>query len=80
MGIEKYLVPMIGKGANICFDCANACGGCPWSEIDPKTDRPRFDPVPGWTAFPIVHQYTDGKYKREIHTYRIFECPQFVRG
>lgn len=80
MGIEQYLVPSIGQWTNICFDCANACGGCSWTEIDPETDKPRFEPVPGWKAKPIVHRYTDGKYKREIRTYCIFKCPQFARG
>ena len=39
-------------GANICFDCENACGDCEWSEIDPITKYPRFAPVRGWTAEP----------------------------
>lgn len=80
MGVEQYLVIVSGQRANICFDCANACGGCSWSEIDPETERPRFEPVPGWTAFPIVHKYMDKKYKRETRTYRIVACPKFVRG
>ena len=39
--------------ANKCIDCANAYGGCPWTEIDPETGKPKFEPVPGWTAKPV---------------------------
>ena len=28
----------------LCWDCANACGGCEWSRS--------FRPVPGWSASP----------------------------
>ena len=27
-----------------CWDCANACGGCEWSD--------HLEPVPGWDATP----------------------------
>lgn len=49
--IEKYFV-LYKTRTNICFDCQNACGGCCWSEIDPITGKPRFQPVPGWKAKP----------------------------
>lgn len=49
MSLEEYLVP-VQDHANICFDCANACGGCSWSELDAETGLPRFAPVPGWTC------------------------------
>lgn len=75
MSIEQYLVPIDhsyahrDRGANICFDCDRACGGCSWSEVDLETKRTRFEPVPGWTAKKVL-----------LHgdqTYHITACPLF---
>lgn len=68
-----------GRSTNICFDCQNACGGCSWSEIDPDTKRPRFEPVPGWTAKKVVLNcgtFKGGKVL--VETYHITKCPQFI--
>lgn len=57
--------------ANICFDCARACGGCSWSA--------RFEPVPGWTAEPVQIKYynkSDGPLFTD--TYSITACPLFT--
>ena len=62
-------------GANICFDCENACGDCEWSEIDPITKHPRFAPVRGWTAKEVLLEMS--KNGREVTTYRITACPKF---
>lgn len=62
--------------ANICFDCQKACGGCSWSEINPDTGKPRFQPVEGWTAKPTVVQVECG---RKIEGYHITACPEFVQ-
>jgi hypothetical protein len=59
-------------GANICFKCKNACGGCSWSEIDPNTKHPRFKPVKGWTA----KKTKSG----DLATYKITACPKFEEG
>ena len=69
-----------GNKTNICFDCQKACGGCSWSAIDPKTDRPRFEPVPGWTA-KKVKLLTGHSHERAvvIDTYHITACPDFVK-
>ena len=72
MALEQYLVPIEGQRANICFDCANACGGCEWSRS--------FLPVPGWTAYPVTRPVHQVKKVQEIHTYKVVACPQFVRG
>lgn len=64
---------------NICFNCQNACGGCSWSELDPDTRKPRFEPVPGWTAKPVLlHVATSKKKPIIIETYRVTACPQFI--
>lgn len=68
------------KHTNICFDCINSVPdrqghGCPWSE--------RFEPVPGWTAVPSKLLVNTSKkhrtYKYYADTYRIIDCPQFIR-
>ena len=78
MALEDYLVPYNAR-TNICFDCQNACGGCSWTAVDPKTEKIKFEPVPGWTAKEvslIVGCY--GHNKRTIvNTYHITACPQF---
>ena len=69
-----------GGSTNICFDCQNACGGCSWSEIKPDTKRPRFEPVPGWTAKKVILNcgtFKGGKVL--VETYHITKCPQFIR-
>lgn len=71
-----------GKHAsNLCLDCQNACGGCEWTEVDPKTGKIRFAPVPGWTAEPVSIRYPKGMSKQErLDTgYHITACPKFSR-
>ena len=63
---------------NICFDCKNACGKCPWSAFDPKTGTVAFKPVPGWTA-EEVEQIPNYRYKYSSTTYHITACPLFER-
>lgn len=63
-----------GAKTNICFQCQKACGGCSWSGINPETGKPRFEPVPGWTATPVVLRVSD----RFEETYQITACPEFV--
>lgn len=56
----------------LCWDCANACGGCEW----PRS----FQPVPGWTAAPSrrIQNYGETGFK-VIDTYRITACPKFTK-
>lgn len=64
-----------GGGANICFDCEKACGGCSWSEVDPETKKVRFQPVPGWKT-----QKRYRKYNRKwIVVDQVIECPLFEK-
>lgn len=65
------------KKSNICFDCDNACGDCSWSEVDPETGKPRFEPVPGWTAEKVTLNLGRG---RTDETYHITDCPQFRKS
>lgn len=66
-------------GTNICFDCQRACGDCSWSEIDQKTRKPRFEPVPGWTA-EVVHYpaWMNGNKAKYEETYHITACPLYI--
>ena len=70
-------------GANICFDCDRACGGCSWTEVDPETGKLRWEPVSGWTAektYVSMQSTSHGKHQKILtETYHITACPQFAR-
>lgn len=53
------------KSHTICWDCANACGNCSWSSVQPV-------PVSGWVAKPIFKQKSSGSFI-------VYECPLFIR-
>lgn len=56
-----------GYGQSLCWVCANALGGCSWSQS--------FEPVEGWDAVPcIIHG--NGM---EVPSFHVRSCPQFVR-
>ena len=59
----------------LCWTCANACGGCEWSL--------RFEPVPGWDATPTSRVLkAGGKGKggtRVASSFVIHYCPNFRR-
>ena len=58
------------KPKTICWDCANACGGCSWS------DHWKHKPVEGWNA---VRNDLHNKDGAVIESYIVYECPEFVR-
>jgi len=59
----------------LCEVCANACGGCSWSEKNIQT------PVEGWEAVRndiSVNDKTKGSYREGIcESYVVLACPQF---
>ena len=61
-------------GTNICWDCERACGKCPWSEVDEKTGKVKFRPVPGWRI--VKQRVKTGTHWRT--TEQIVECPLFI--
>lgn len=64
--------------ANICFSCQKSCGRCSWSGIDPVTKKPRFEPVPGWTAKKVLlKSWSHNSKSKYIETYHITACPEF---
>ena len=58
----------VEKKPTLCWDCANACGGCSWS------DHWKHEPVPGWTAEETVLKINSGLL---IQSYSVRECPEF---
>lgn len=79
MEIQRKGQDSTGEKTNICVNCQNACGGCSWSEIDPDTKKPRFEPVPGWTAKPVLLHIGHYRGKKAlVETYSITACPQFI--
>lgn len=75
------------KKGNICMDCKNACGGCPWTRWDENNKRVAFEPVPGWTAVKVPFKGKHGRHSdrpyadEELeYTYHITACPLFERG
>lgn len=57
------------KPQTICWDCANACGGCSWS------DHWQHSPVDGWTA---IRSDITGK-DVTVESYIVLDCPEFER-
>lgn len=60
------------KPATLCWKCANACGGCSWSDGS-------FTPVPGWKAKKMRLRVSDRKDdpNRYTESYIVEECPMF---
>lgn len=56
-----------------CWDCANACGGCEWSD--------RLEPVPGWDATHTQRVLKCGGRggTRIEASFAIHSCPKFRR-
>lgn len=49
----------------LCWECANSCGGCSWSQ--------EFKPVEGWEAEPTIVEDTQCEYE----SFNVKSCPQF---
>lgn len=59
---------------NVCIYCEKAYGGCSWTEVDPVTNKIRFEPVRGWTAEKaVIHSV-----RKDIPTYCVTACPEFL--
>lgn len=52
----------------ICWTCANACGGCSWS------DHWKHRPVPGWKAEKALLRVNRGEM---VESYSVIECPEY---
>ena len=68
-----------GKSMTLCWKCANACGGCSWTERDKRTGKVRFQPVEGWKAVEtkvMMDRHTGG-YRRFETSYHVVQCPLY---
>ena len=67
--------------ANICIDCKKSVGLCPWSAVDQKTGKLKFEPVPGWTATKTKMRCsgTLAGAAKYVDTYSITACPLFEK-
>ena len=63
-----------GYGSNICFDCENCYGRCPWTAIDPETGKVKFEPVDGWKTQKRSRR-NNGRQWEVVE--QIIECPLF---
>ena len=55
----------------LCWKCANACGGCSWSNGS-------FTPVVGWKAKKtVISANHGGGFHADIESYIVKSCPQF---
>lgn len=59
------------KQHSLCWDCANATGGCSWSQFED------YEPVPGWKAIPTVIHSTLESGRTD--SFIVIECPEFKR-
>lgn len=71
---EKNFTFSRSEHTNICFDCQRAVGYCSWSEIDPKTKRPRFKIVDGSVTKKVKRKVGRKFVDAEI----ILSCPIFL--
>ena len=61
---------MAERSFTLCWDCANYCGGCSWS------DHWMHKPVEGWTA---IRNDIRTKAGDVVESYIVMGCPEFVR-
>lgn len=63
------------QSTQLCWTCANACGGCEWSD--------HLEPVPGWDATPtsrVLKAGGKGKNRTRVaSSFVIHTCPKFRR-
>ncbi len=71
---------MAGQSTSLCWSCANACGGCSWTEKNDENEI-KFEPVPGWKAKKtkvVMASYKD--YRKVTESYHVIACPLYVEG
>lgn len=64
--------------AQPCWHCRNYNGGCSWTARDPETGRLQFKPVDGWTAVFRVYGGRPDFGIKDLTSYDILACPEFV--
>ena len=59
------------SSCTLCDFCANACGGCSWSQKDVQT------PVPGWDAVRRDIPLDEVRPLSFVESYVVIHCPEF---
>lgn len=75
-GLHWEYVERGKKHVQLCWYCANACGGCCWTERDPETGEVSYKPIPGWKAQKTIIK---NSLNEETISFNILECPEFIR-
>ena len=86
MDDKRFIAPQTRP--TLCWSCARACGGCSWTDRDPKTPEVRFEPVDGWEAEKTVVRGTSSRrqghklegystYYYAMESYRVLRCPLY---
>ena len=58
----------------LCWDCANATGGCSWA------DRYDHTPVKGWTAIQTTLRcHSPSSHAETTNSFIVIDCPEFIR-
>ena len=58
----------------LCWDCANATGGCSWADHDTHT------PVKDWTAIETkIRIHNPSIPDQHTRSYIVITCPEFIR-
>lgn len=72
-----YIVPAPHAAVSphtLCEVCANACGGCCWSEYGVQR------PVPGWSAVRNDINIFGDRSSLKIESYAVLDCPPIFFG
>ena len=68
---EKFNYNYARVKHTLCWDCANATGGCTWSRL--------LEPVEGWTAIRIKGKPYKLDPEIDTDTFLVQKCPEFMR-
>ncbi len=71
---------IVCKPNELCFSCTKSGGLCPWSAIDPATERPGFKPIEGWIV-EVCERDSTNNYSTVVECnvgYHILYCPERV--
>ena len=63
-----------GHTQTLCWDCANATGGCSWADHHDHT------PVDGWDAVETqIRSHSPSSIGQTTTSYIVLDCPEFIR-
>lgn len=71
----EYISENTSAFTSLCWECANAYGGCSWTGRD-ETGKVMFQPVEGWDAIETTVSLGG---RRTEKSYKVISCPEFLR-